>query len=493
LHAEAITAQWIELDVSSSTSIEMAAVWKCDVGWSRMALQGLARVVAARGGRIAGQPEDGWRRLMGHYPNFWHWKQQCDTGIPHFLSIARESQTFRWQVAQWQPLQAALCEFMQLKAAETGHVPAAGFASGILGRKVPTSTRIIFFGDRHGDVRSLLAMLATLSQQGILDPQDPFRIRDPKVIFVGMGDYVDNGIAGVEVIQTLLWFALSNPAQVILLRGNHEDDLWTINQQYFQKELEVKFPHVTPQELRQIHTINDYLPAAAFIGSAGDTGDRYMFCAHGFLEAGYRPHPLLQRLVGQAEGTVWEPLPPLQRQAYLKELPMSLQSVIDRWRRESPIFAAEWEQDGALQHSPRQPVPLGFLNGWVLTDDGEAVFQYDDQKGWRWGKAFCEQVRQSWESPDWQIPWIVRAHQHKDQDYEMLKKIIDQGGIYRSWGTLQAAFVPGVYTLQVAPDNVFALPVPEKGYAGVTQDVWLQVEVGGADAWRWTRLVKSVF
>ena len=96
---------------------------------------------------------------MSNYPNFWQWKQRCDAGIPHFAAIATESRTFQWQVAEWPQVQAALSEFMQRHQQEVGHVPTAAFASGILGRKVAPHTRLIFFGDRHGDVRSLLAMM----------------------------------------------------------------------------------------------------------------------------------------------------------------------------------------------------------------------------------------------------------------------------------------------------------------------------------------------
>ncbi len=431
---------------------------------------------------------------MSRHQNFWQWKQQCDAGIPHFSSIAGQSRTFQWRVAQWSQVQAALSTFTQRQAQSTGQALSAGSAFGILGRKVPQHTRLLFFGDRHGDVRSLLAMMATLSRQGILDPLDPFLIRDPQVIFVGMGDYVNNGIAGVEVIQTLLWFALRNPQQVILLRGNHDDGLWQINQQYFQKELAAKFPEVPQAELRQFHAFNNALPVAAFIGCAGDAGDRYIVCTHAFLEAGYQPHNLLQRLTGRAQASVWEPLPALQRQACLSTLPADTQSVIAQWRGQSPAFAAEWEQDGRRQVSPRAPVPLGFLYGYVLIDTDEGVFQYEERRGpaWRWGEELCRQVLRAWESPDWQIPWIVRAHQHKDQDYRMLKHIIAHGGLYRSWGELETAFAPGVYTLQVAPDNEIGQPMPERGYAGVSQDVWLQVEVGGAGSWAWQTLVEPV-
>ena len=50
---------------------------------------------------------------------------------------------------------------------------------------------------------------------------------------VFLGDYVDRGFYGTEVLYTIMMLKIANPEKVILLRGNHEDHrqypVWMIN------------------------------------------------------------------------------------------------------------------------------------------------------------------------------------------------------------------------------------------------------------------------
>ena len=71
--------------------------------------------------------------------------------------------------------------------------------------------KVVIVGDIHGQFFDLVAMLRKLSQPGH---------KNTKVLF--MGDYVDRGEYGPEVVIYLLALKLKFPNDVFLLRGNHE-------------------------------------------------------------------------------------------------------------------------------------------------------------------------------------------------------------------------------------------------------------------------------
>lgn len=79
---------------------------------------------------------------------------------------------------------------------------------------------VLVLGDVHGSFHSLLRDLLHMRRAGFLTPD--FLLR-PDVMLVCLGDYVDYGPYGMEVLWTLLWLQLRNRKNVVLLGGNHED------------------------------------------------------------------------------------------------------------------------------------------------------------------------------------------------------------------------------------------------------------------------------
>lgn len=149
---------------------------------------------------------------------------------------------------------------------------------------VPTQTIVAFHGDLHGDLHSLIRYLKTLHDQGILDN---FTIQDKNFYLIFLGDYVDRGIYGCEVIYTLLHLALANPTQVFLIRGNHED--LGINVGYnFAQEVAAKYKN-NQEVLTLINVFYNLLPVALYLGC----NNNFLQCCHGGMEVGFNSHQLL--------------------------------------------------------------------------------------------------------------------------------------------------------------------------------------------------------
>ena len=73
--------------------------------------------------------------------------------------------------------------------------------------------KVTIVGDIHGQFFDLCAMIRKVDQVSDENPNN-------KLLF--MGDYVDRGPYGPEVVLFLLTLKVRYPTQVILLRGNHE-------------------------------------------------------------------------------------------------------------------------------------------------------------------------------------------------------------------------------------------------------------------------------
>jgi protein phosphatase len=117
-------------------------------------------------------------------------------------------------------------------------------------------------GDIHGNIDDLLRIFAKC--------QYP-----PDSTYLFLGDYVDRGDFGVEVMVLLLALKLKFPRHVYLLRGNHET--FQVSKSYgFLIECRSKFNTRLFNEMNYIWT---YLPIAAVVEDA-------IFCVHGGISRG---------------------------------------------------------------------------------------------------------------------------------------------------------------------------------------------------------------
>lgn len=87
----------------------------------------------------------------------------------------------------------------------------------ILGRhvKIEPSGEAVIVSDIHGDLESLVEVLQQSRIVQRMEEHD-----DTSLIF--LGDYGDRGEFSAEVYYTVLCLKLQHPAQIVLMRGNHE-------------------------------------------------------------------------------------------------------------------------------------------------------------------------------------------------------------------------------------------------------------------------------
>jgi hypothetical protein len=83
-----------------------------------------------------------------------------------------------------------------------------------------TYAHIVVVGDIHGSIHSLVRIIHRLVKAGYMDKN--FQL-SKNTLCVFLGDYVDYGAYGLEVLWTILCLHAINPSRVVVIGGNHED------------------------------------------------------------------------------------------------------------------------------------------------------------------------------------------------------------------------------------------------------------------------------
>ncbi len=133
-----------------------------------------------------------------------------------------------------------------------------------VGTVLDISTPAFVFGDIHGEFHHLLRILIGLD----------FRNSDRKFLF--LGDFVDRGHFGVEVLVFLTALSMVRPEKFFLVRGNHEEMRQNKRCNFYKQVTDRGF---SIELLDRIETFYNVLPLAAVV-------EETCLCLHGGLPEG---------------------------------------------------------------------------------------------------------------------------------------------------------------------------------------------------------------
>lgn len=322
-------------------------------------------------------------------------------------------------------------------------------------------SEMVFHGDFHGDIRSLIATLDWLNRSGRMAG---FQIKKPNTYLVFLGDYTDRGAYGVEVIYTLLRLKLANPRRVFMSRGNHEDFLLTANYGFL-REVQTKYGRETAP--LSIWRMYDFLPVVIYAG----VGTDFVQCNHGGMEPGFDPRKLLNAAGEQR----FQMLGELARARFLKEHP--------GWVDTSDTQVKEL-LDTKLQdfrpRSPTDPATIGFMwSDYAVFADDPALSYDRNRRAFVFGRSATRYLMGQASGGQAKLRAVFRAHQHSSVPNAMMNRLVASRGGFRHWQqsdgrrrsatrgaelksvieTQSKRAVPdrSVWTFNVAPDSVYGV------------------------------------
>jgi len=135
--------------------------------------------------------------------------------------------------------------------------------------------KFIVIGDLHGSFATFIRILLRFRKMGIMN-ENGILINDHHVIF--LGDVVDRGIYGYEIMMLLYCLNILNPDNIHLNRGNHEEK--SINNKYGLKaQLATQF---SPDEVYNLMNVVMERQSSSIL-IQNPINNKYVYLAHGGL------------------------------------------------------------------------------------------------------------------------------------------------------------------------------------------------------------------
>src|SRR3990167_797732 len=277
-----------------------------------------------------------------------------------------------------------------------------------------SAAEIVFFGDLHGSAPSLTRSLISLKNKKYIN--DDFKIIKPDCYIVLLGDYVDSGSYGLEILYLLMRLKLANPEHVYCIRGNHEKRLDLGNtasllyssylkkalsplSYSFKSELYGKWPNLTVEEEKKIYNTYRLFSTAVYFGFDHNGNMEYLQCSHAGLELGYCP----KELFAAKSPVAFELMDTINRATYLNQLPDDIQAAI---RTNIPT-------DELVNFVP-QSIFKPFANQlyWGNFDLKNNSIVKKDRLSWVIGQRLAENIIDLANTKTHYIKAVFRGHQH---------------------------------------------------------------------------------
>lgn len=163
----------------------------------------------------------------------------------------------------------------------------------VISVNVAEDESLVLVGDIHGQFRDMQTYVLSPQRDVIAASSGSSSSPKKDCKFLFLGDYVDRGPQGIEVVALLLALKVEYPNNVFLLRGNHEEA--TVCRMYgFLQECRAK---LSPNAWGTFNNVFCFLPLGAVVeativdpvprnGAASGTGTKKVvtfFCCHGGL------------------------------------------------------------------------------------------------------------------------------------------------------------------------------------------------------------------
>ncbi|HEV8541354.1 MAG TPA: hypothetical protein VGR78_03080, partial [Verrucomicrobiae bacterium] len=223
----------------------------------------------------------------------------------------------------------------------------------------------------------------------------------------------------------------TNPGQVFLARGNHEE--LSIQSRYgFLEEGRAKYGETF--NARKIMRAYDFLPVVIYPGS----GENFIQCNHGGMEPGYSPRELLA-----AVGPIrFQLLGDLNQRKFCGTHP---DWITDSSSRD----LAERALRDFKPQDPISPSVIGFMWNDFSILVTEPQLGYDPGRAFVYGQRTTQLLLQSASTGDRKLQAVFRGHQQSPVLNPIMRRLIASRGVFRHWQEKDSATL-----LNASPDDL---------------------------------------